>query len=84
MGKDKNVVIQEFDTLVSLHGPSGYIGDLNVGIQLTDVCYQIWKNKLTGYYVMDAGVKIDISRDGKLAKPLSAIEEELNMLLKME
>jgi hypothetical protein len=57
---ENNDVVQLYDSADNL------IGDITSGLILTDICVQIRKNKLEGYYVIFQNERIEITSNGKI------------------
>ena len=62
------ITINQFiDPVSELFAPDDTkIGDLISSFQVNDICIQIKKEKIEGYYILFEDVKIPISKDGRI------------------
>ena len=75
----------ENDTVELFDKSNNLIGNIESGLQMQDVCLQIKKLKLDGYYVTFNGQKTIIGKDGrvyfKTNRPFKAIGDMLRELI---
>ena len=60
----------ELDPTTKLYDPQGnLVGEIKNNTAMCDVCVQIARNKLSGYYVMFNEQKVTIEADGRIRNP---------------
>ena len=64
------VIHNDIDPVTELYDPNGkLIGKIRNNTAMMDVCAQLVKKRLTGYYVMYKGEKLVIRKDGRIKNP---------------
>ena len=64
------VINNKLDPVTELYDPNGkLIGKIRNNTAMMDVCAQLVKKRLTGYYVMYKGEKLVIRKDGRIKNP---------------
>ena len=64
------VINNKLDPVTTLYDPNGNaIGKIRNNTAMMDVCAQLVKKRLTGYYVMYKGEKLVIRKDGRIKNP---------------
>jgi len=80
--RDKEI---ENDTVKLFDKSHNLIGIIESGLQMQDICLQIKKNKIVGYYFMFNGQKTIIEKDGrayfKTNRPFNAMGDILRELI---